>query len=82
MATAGQGLLITNDEPFPFCEFGRQLGDAAGYPTDRTAVKSIPVFVGMLMAIIAELTVWIMWFEEEDEVGYGGGLGIRSYEDA
>lgn len=50
----GQGFLITNDEHIAFWEFARAIGDAAGYPTRKEDVKSIPRFVEMGMAILAE----------------------------
>lgn len=62
MAVGGEGFIITNDEHVRFWEFARSLGDAAGYPTDRTKVKSIPRFVGLGLAIIAEWVVWITSF--------------------
>lgn len=62
MVAAGQAFIITNDEPIEFWEFGRQLGDAAGFPTDRTSTRSIPFFIGLAMALFAELLVWLASF--------------------
>jgi sterol-4alpha-carboxylate 3-dehydrogenase (decarboxylating) len=58
-AVGGQGFIITNDEPIAFWEFGRQLGDAAGFPTKRASVRSIPLFVGLVIALIVEWVVWV-----------------------
>ncbi|TGO30857.1 hypothetical protein BPAE_0003g01430 [Botrytis paeoniae] len=65
MRVDGQAFLITNDEHIPFWEFARAIGDAAGHPTRRENVKSIPKIVGFAMAIVAEWVVWIMSFGRE-----------------
>lgn len=62
MRVAGEGFLITNDEHIPFWEFARAIGDAAGHPTRIEEVKSIPKFIGLTMAVIAEWVVWIVSF--------------------
>ncbi|KAI9643946.1 hypothetical protein NHQ30_007297 [Ciborinia camelliae] len=54
MRVDGQGFLITNDEHIPFWEFAREIGDAAGYPTRKEDLRSIPKIVGYSMAVIAE----------------------------
>ncbi|EPE25191.1 NAD(P)-binding Rossmann-fold containing protein [Glarea lozoyensis ATCC 20868] len=56
----GEAFLVTNDEPMPFWEFGRLLGDAAGYPTDRERVRSLPLWVGLVVAAVAEWVVWVV----------------------
>jgi sterol-4alpha-carboxylate 3-dehydrogenase (decarboxylating) len=62
MRVAGEGFIITNDEHVPFWDFARAIGDAAGYPTRREHVRSIPKIVGLAMAAIAEWVVWITSF--------------------
>lgn len=62
MRVAREGFLITNDEHMSFWEFARSIGAAAGYPTRMEDVKSIPKFVGLAMAWIAEWMVWITSF--------------------
>lgn len=62
MRVAGEGFLITNDEHMSFWEFGRKIGDAAGYPTKIEDVRSIPKFIGITMAVIVEWITWIASF--------------------
>lgn len=62
MRVAGEGFIITNDEHMPFWDFARALGDAAGYPTRIEDVMSIPKFVALPMAVIAEWVTWITSF--------------------
>lgn len=59
MVVGGEAFIITNDEPIAFWEFGRQIADAAGFPTNRASVRSIPVFIGLAMALFAEFMVWV-----------------------
>jgi sterol-4alpha-carboxylate 3-dehydrogenase (decarboxylating) len=59
MTVGGKAFIITNDEPILFWEFGRQLGDAAGFPTNRASVRSIPLFVGLVIAFLVEWVVWL-----------------------
>ncbi|KAH8654970.1 3-beta hydroxysteroid dehydrogenase/isomerase family-domain-containing protein [Tricladium varicosporioides] len=61
-SAAGQGFIITNDEHIPFWEFGRAIGNAAGYPTRKEDVRSIPKILGLAMAVIAEWIVWLTSF--------------------
>jgi sterol-4alpha-carboxylate 3-dehydrogenase (decarboxylating) len=62
MRVDGQGFLITNDEHMPFWEFARGIGDAAGYPTKRDEVWSLPRTLMLAIAITAEWWVWIKTF--------------------
>ncbi|KAF4625172.1 hypothetical protein G7Y89_g12996 [Cudoniella acicularis] len=62
MRVAGEGFLISNDEPMPFWDFARALGDAAGYPTRKEDIRVMPKSVGLAMAVIAEWFVWITSF--------------------
>jgi len=62
MRVDGEGFLITNDEHMSFFEFARKIGDAAGYPTDRAKVKSLPRSLMLLLAIIGEWWAWITTF--------------------
>ena len=58
MRVGGQGFLITNDEHIPFWDFSRAIGDAAGHPTRKEDVRSIPKIVGLALAFVAERVVW------------------------
>jgi sterol-4alpha-carboxylate 3-dehydrogenase (decarboxylating) len=62
MRADGEGFLITNDEHIPFFEFGRRIGDAAGYPTKRDKVKSLPRNLILGFAIAKEWWVWLTTF--------------------
>lgn len=59
---AGEGFLITNDEHIPFWDFARAIAGAAGYPVKKEEVRSIPIWVGLAMAVIAEWIVWLTSF--------------------
>lgn len=71
----GQGFVITNDEHIPFWDFARAVGEAAGYPTPKEQVKSIPKIVGLTMALIAEWITWITSFGRKQS--RMNRLGIR-----
>lgn len=55
---AGEAFIITNDQSVPFWDFARGIGAAAGYPTKREDVRTIPRMLGLVMAAIAEWWVW------------------------
>ncbi|TVY89615.1 Sterol-4-alpha-carboxylate 3-dehydrogenase, decarboxylating [Lachnellula willkommii] len=75
MGAAGEGFIITNDEHIPFWEFARAIGDAAGYPTNRKDVRTIPRFAGLMMAAIAEWVVWLTSFGRKKS--HMNTVGIR-----
>jgi len=54
----GEAFVITNDEPWPFWDFYRALGAAAGYPVKKEDVRVIPAG---LMWIIAAMLEWLYW---------------------
>jgi sterol-4alpha-carboxylate 3-dehydrogenase (decarboxylating) len=62
MRVDGEGFLITNDEHIPFFEFGRRIGDAAGYPTKTDEVTSLPRNLILGLAIAKEWWVWLTTF--------------------
>ncbi|KAL9086076.1 MAG: hypothetical protein Q9165_007288 [Trypethelium subeluteriae] len=62
---AGEAFVITNDDPYLFWGFARQLGGAAGYPTDEQKIKSIPKWLGLWIGFIAEWAVWLRSFGRE-----------------
>lgn len=72
---AGEGFIITNDEHISFWEFARLIGDAAGYPTNRKEVRTIPRFAGLMMAVIAEWVVWLTSFGRKKS--HMNTVGIR-----
>jgi len=62
MRVDGEGFLITNDEHIEFWEFARRIGDAAGYPTKREEVRSLPRALMLAVAILSEWWVWLTSF--------------------
>ncbi|KAF4628997.1 hypothetical protein G7Y89_g9154 [Cudoniella acicularis] len=58
----GEAFTVTNDEPVPFWSYSRAIGAAAGYPTDETKIKTIPRWVGMVLATLVEWFVWVISF--------------------
>jgi sterol-4alpha-carboxylate 3-dehydrogenase (decarboxylating) len=59
----GEAFVITNDSPWPFWTFVRAMGAAAGYPTNKKDVYTIPAG---LMWIFVLVTEWLC--------GYTGAL--------
>ncbi|KAL9047987.1 MAG: hypothetical protein Q9162_007897, partial [Coniocarpon cinnabarinum] len=55
----GEAFFITNDEPWPFWDFARAVGAAAGYPTDTAKVRVIPRQFALVIGYVAEWFVWI-----------------------
>ncbi|KAI0092373.1 hypothetical protein BDY19DRAFT_983745 [Irpex rosettiformis] len=53
---AGQAFFITNGEPIPYWDFGRELWKAVGHVPSKITV--IPRSVGILIATIMELVSW------------------------
>ncbi|KAL8741063.1 MAG: hypothetical protein Q9190_006292 [Brigantiaea leucoxantha] len=70
----GEAFLITNDEPMSFWGFARALGAAAGYPTPKESVRSIPKWLGLLMVAMMEWTTWILSLGKQDSTAISGGL--------
>ncbi|KAF2802072.1 putative sterol-4-alpha-carboxylate 3-dehydrogenase, decarboxylating [Mytilinidion resinicola] len=62
LRVGGEGFLITNDQHITFWEFARQIGDAAGYPTDREKVRSLPRGLMLGLAIATEWWIWLSSF--------------------
>lgn len=58
----GEAFFITNDEPVPFWDFARSVGEAAGYPTKLEDVTVIPKSVGLLLGTIMKWITWITSF--------------------
>lgn len=56
----GEAFLVTNDEPFPFWDFVRGLGAAAGYPTNPEQIQQIPAALALIIAITLEWMVWLV----------------------
>lgn len=56
----GEAFVITNDEPWPFWSFIREVAAAAGAPIQPNEVRVVPFFVFYIVAIVAEWWVWII----------------------
>ena len=54
----GEAFFITNDEPWPFWDFARAIGAAAGYPTDKSKVRVMPKTLATAIGLMAEWAVW------------------------
>lgn len=75
MRVDGQGFLITNDEHMPWWEFARGIGDAAGYPTNRDQVWSLPRGLLLAAAIAVEWLIWAKSFGRQ--TSQMGSLAVR-----
>lgn len=62
MRVDGEAFLVTNDEHMPFWDYARAIGGAAGYPTDKSKVWSIPIWLGLTVATFTEWWVWLTSF--------------------
>lgn len=58
MRVDGEAFVITNDEPWPFWDFVRAVGAAAGYPVTKVEVWVVPSWVFYGIAVCAEWGVW------------------------
>ena len=71
---AGEAFFITNDEPMPFWDFVRAIGEAAGFPVNKKDIWVIPRSVGLTMATIAEWIVWTMSLGKQKSTMTRGGI--------
>ena len=55
----GEAFFITNDDPYPFWDFARAIGAAAGYAVRKEDIWVIPKSAGLLLGTISE---WVVWF--------------------
>jgi sterol-4alpha-carboxylate 3-dehydrogenase (decarboxylating) len=69
----GEAFHITNDEPWLFWDFTREVAKQAGHEVKKDDIKVIPRWAGMLMAFFAEWIVWIVsgGKRESDLTRYG-----------
>ncbi|KAI4124142.1 MAG: hypothetical protein LQ338_004963 [Usnochroma carphineum] len=58
----GEAFFVTNDEPYRFWDFAREVWTAAGDGTDPKAVWIIPKRLGLIMATIAEWIFWVIYW--------------------
>jgi sterol-4alpha-carboxylate 3-dehydrogenase (decarboxylating) len=56
----GEAFHLTNDEPWLFWDFTREVAKQAGYEVKKGDIKVVPRWVGMSMAFLAEWSVWIV----------------------
>ena len=56
----GEAFFVTNDDPYPFWDFARALGAAAGYPVRKEEIWVIPQKVGLMIGLISEWMVRII----------------------
>lgn len=62
MRVDGEAFFVTDDEPWLYWEFHREIAKAVGFPVKPGDVKVIPRWVAMVMAVIAECFVWVISF--------------------
>ncbi|KAF2014340.1 sterol-4-alpha-carboxylate 3-dehydrogenase [Aaosphaeria arxii CBS 175.79] len=55
----GEVFFLTNDEPWPFWDFVRAVGTAAGCGVRREDVRVTPIWVYYAIAVVAEWAVWL-----------------------
>ncbi|KAI9694906.1 MAG: erg26, C-3 sterol dehydrogenase [Bathelium mastoideum] len=55
----GEAFFITNDDPRYFWEFARAIGAAAGYPQEEAKVRTLPAWLGLMIAFATEWLVWL-----------------------
>lgn len=58
----GEAFAITNDDPWPFWDFTRAVGAAAGYPVKKEDIWVVPESLCYNIAVIAEWVVWAFSF--------------------
>lgn len=58
----GEAFVITNDDPWPFWDFTRAMGTAAGYPIDKEKVYVIPASLMWVFVSIVEYLYWCFTF--------------------
>lgn len=58
----GEAFFVTNDEPYPFWDFARAIGAAAGYPVKKEEIWVIPKSVGLAIGTLSEWIVWLVSF--------------------
>jgi len=56
----GEAFHLTNDEPWLFWDFTREVAKQAGFEVKKEDIRVVPRWVGMVMAFLAEWSVWIM----------------------
>lgn len=74
LSIAGEAFFITNDNPMPFWDFVRAIGEAAGFPVDKKDIWVIPRSVGLAMATIAEWIVWATSLGKQKSTMTRGGI--------
>jgi sterol-4alpha-carboxylate 3-dehydrogenase (decarboxylating) len=62
----GEAFVITNDEPWPFWDFTRAMGAAAGYPVKKEDIWVIPKSLYYVFAVISEWVVWASSFGQTE----------------
>ncbi|KAJ8061010.1 hypothetical protein OCU04_010088 [Sclerotinia nivalis] len=62
----GEAFIITNDDPWPFWEFTRAIGAAAGHPVKKENIWIVPASVYYVCAVIAEWAVWLFSFGRKE----------------
>jgi sterol-4alpha-carboxylate 3-dehydrogenase (decarboxylating) len=58
----GEAFVITNDEPWPFWDFTRAVGAAAGYPIKKDDVYTIPAGLMWFIVLITEYFYSVLTF--------------------
>ena len=61
----GETFFVTDDNPMPFWDFQRKIWAAAGDTTSLAQVRVIPVWVGMVIAGLADYLFWILTFGQK-----------------
>ncbi len=56
----GQAFNITNDEPWLFWDFQREIAKQAGYEVKKSEIRIISRWTAMMLAFVAEWWVWIV----------------------
>ncbi|KAF2485240.1 putative 3-beta hydroxysteroid dehydrogenase/isomerase family protein [Neohortaea acidophila] len=58
----GEAFFITNDDPRPFWDFGRQVAAEAGFPVRPEDIKILPAIMAYLIGVVAEWYVFLTSF--------------------
>ena len=77
MRVDGEIFHITNDDPWLFWKFTREVAKQAGFEVREDQVKVIPRWVGMLIAFIAEWWIWFVSFGRRQSALTRGGVRYR-----
>ena len=64
----GEAFFITNDDPWPFGDYTRAIGAAAGYPVEKENIWVVSATVYYAFAILLEWGVWVLSLGRKESI--------------